>query len=68
MQNPASPKDQLKHLVKIKAAADLRQKALKSESLQCFNLELLGLTDKPHAVIVCNNNNFLYNALVVRCR
>ena len=56
MQNPAPPKVQWKSLVKIKVTAfheaDLRQKALKSESLQYSNVHLHGLTGKPHAALL----------------
>ena len=56
MQSPAPPKAQWKSLIKTKIIAfhesDLRKKALGSVSLQYFNVQLLGLTGKPHASIL----------------
>ena len=50
------PKAQWKSLIKTKITAfhesDLRKKALGSVSLQYFNVQLLGLTGKPHASIL----------------
>lgn len=60
MQQPAITKAQWKTLVKVKITAfheaELRQRALKSESLKYFNVQLLGLTGRPHQVIMSAND------------
>ena len=60
MQQPEITKAQWKTLVKVKITAfheaELRQKAMKSESLKYFNVQLLGLTGRPHLVILSAND------------
>ena len=56
LQQPVMKKSQWKTLIKAKITAyheaDLRQKALKSDSLRYFNVQLLSLAGKPHRAIM----------------